>query len=405
MTKLQPAPADGTSKQQKKKKRKGPFKVQRYGGWLLYFWHGMRFGAWARLLAHGRFDITLNCLPNILTVSIWAPFNSALYYITEAIYRRRAEAISLDPPPVFILGHWRTGTTLLHDLMVCDPRYGAPSTYECVFPNHFLLTERPLAALFGVFLPKRRPQDTMPVGMERPQEEEFAYAILGMGTPYNTMAFPRHGPVDADYLDLEGLSDADRRKWVDGFLWFHKRLALKHGRPLVLKSPPHTARIKLLIELFPNAKFIHLARNPLAVVPSTVKLWRALYSTQGLHNPPRLDGWLEDNVLKTFERLASRYEADRNLIPKNQLVEITMETLAADPKGTLREIYRSLDLGPFEDISTQVDAYLAGREPHQPATYDTAEATRKKIISRLGPYIDRFGYRKAIEGADTTASP
>ena len=92
MSKSQTAPT-GPTPNKTKKKRKGPFKVQRYGGWLLYFWHGMRFGAWARLLAHGRFDVTLNCIPNILTVTLWAPLNSALYYISEALYRRRANAL------------------------------------------------------------------------------------------------------------------------------------------------------------------------------------------------------------------------------------------------------------------------------------------------------------------------
>ena len=400
MSKSQTAPT-GPAPNKTKKKRKGPFKVQRYGGWLLYFWHGMRFGAWARLLAHGRFDVTLNCIPNILTVTLWAPLNSALYYISEALYRRRANALPLDQPPIFILGHWRTRTTLLHDLLACDRRFAAPTTYQCVFPNHFLLTERMLAAIFGLFLPKKRPQDAMPVGMERPQEEEFAYAILGMGTPYNTMAFPRHGPVDTDYLDLHGLSESARRDWIDGFLWFYRRLALRHGRPLVLKSPPHTARIKLLVELFPDAKFIHLARNPLDVVPSTVKLWRALYSTQGLHNPPRLEGWLEDYVLKMFERLAGRYEADRKLIPDGQLVEFTMEALAADPKATLRTIYEQLDLGPFDETAGAVDAYLDARDAHRPASYDLTDATRRKIIERLGPYIDRFGYGGAVEKAGT----
>ena len=125
------------TKKKAKKKRTGPFKIHRYGGWLLYFWHGMRFRDWLGLLARGRFDVTLNCLPNILTVCIWAPVNSALYWISEAIYGRRANRLELEPQPVFILGHWRTGTTLLHDVMNCDPKLAAPTTYQCFFPQSF----------------------------------------------------------------------------------------------------------------------------------------------------------------------------------------------------------------------------------------------------------------------------
>lgn len=351
-----------------------------------------------RLLARGRFDVTLNCLPGIVTVSLWTPLNSALYHLSEALYRRRAEAVALDrAPPVFVLGHWRTGTTLLHDLLAADPAFAAPTTYECLFPGHFLLTEDVLAPALTVFLPRKRPQDDVPVGADRPQEEEFAYANMGLGTPYNTMAWPRHGPADTDYLDLEGLTPAEREEWRRGFLWLYRRLALKHDRPLVLKSPAHTARLKLLTVLFPHARFIHIARNPLAVVPSTVRLWRALYATQGLHNPPLVDDWLEAHVLDTFARLAARYEETRGLIGDGRLAEIRYEDLAAHPKAVLRDLYARLHLGRFEAAEPFFDDYLAARGDHRVARYDDVPAPlRQAIAARLGPYIDRFGYRDAF---------
>lgn len=376
-----------------RRSRRGPFKMHRYGGWLLYFWHGMRFGTWLRLLRRGGFDVTVNCLPNILTVTLFTPLNSALYYLSEAIHRSRADALGVgEDAPIFVLGHWRTGTTLVHDLLACDPAFAAPTTYECFFPNHFLLTEGVLSRALKVFLPKKRPQDEVPVGFDRPQEEEFAYVILGLGTPYTTMAWPRHGPADSAYVDLEGLSEAERQRWIDGFLWFYRRLALKHRRPLVLKSPPHTARVKLLAALFPKARFIHIARDPLHVVPSTVRLWRALYSTQGLHNPPHMDGWIEDYVLDLFERIEGRYLADRDRIPPQQRVEIRYEDLIADPKGVLRDIYAGLDLGPLERAEPFLDAYLAARSGHKVAAYDLPPAQRERIAERLAAYRAHYGY-------------
>jgi hypothetical protein len=383
--------APPASQKKKKKKRKGPFKIHRYGGWLLYFWHGMRFSAWVALLRRGKFDITLNCLPNILTVTIWAPVNSLLYYISEALYGRRADARELEPP-VFILGHWRTGTTLLHDLMSCDRQLAAPTTYECFFPNHFLLSERAIGRVFNVFLPKKRPQDDVPVAMDRPQEDEFALSILGLGTPYNSLAFPRHGPVDQDYLDMEGLDEPARARWRDGFLWFCRRLALKHGRRLLLKSPPHTARLKLLLKLFPNARFIHISRDPHAVVPSTIKLWRALYSTQGLHNPPQLDPWLEDHVFDTFQRMDRAYEAGRALIPEGHLVEIRMEDFIADPRGVIESVYARLDLQGFAEAAPAFDAFLGARGIHAGGAYALTPEMESRIADQLAPYMARFGY-------------
>ena len=322
--------------------------IHRYGGRLIYFWFGMRFRALMKLFKRGHYNFTLNCIPDVLVLLLWVPWNSVLYRISEAKYRRAAEALPLKQPPVFVIGHWRTGTTFLHDLFSEDPNLAYPTTYECFFPHHFLLTENTLPKVMKVLLPKKRPQDDVPVGFDRPQEEEFGMLMLGEGTPYVTHAWPRFGPADSEYLDFKGVSEADKKKWADAYMWLYRRLALKHGdKPLVMKTPANAARLKLLTKLFPDARFIYLSRNPLKVFPSTVKLWRALYSTQGLHNPPYLDGWLDDYVLDMFARLTEDYEADRHVIPEGRLIELRYEDLIKDPIATLRDIYARLDIGDF----------------------------------------------------------
>lgn len=375
------------------KKVRAPMKVHREGGWLLYFWHGMGVVTWLKLLARGRFDITFNCIPNILTVTIWAPVNSLLYIVSELIYGARANRHKIVPAPVFVLGHWRSGTTFLHDLLACDPAHGYPTTYQCFFPNHFLLTGGAVRKWFNIFLPRKRPMDNVPVGVDRPQEDEFAFANLGMGTHYVTLAWPRHGPQDMEYLDLVSLSEPERAEWEKGFLWFLKRLSYKQKKRLVMKSPAHTARIRTLIKLFPDAKFIHISRDPLAIYPSTVKLWKALDSVQGLHNPANDDPWMEEFVFTVFDTVFRRYEEDSKLIPDGNLVEIAYEDLASDPKGVLKDIYRKLDLGDFARVEPGVDAYLAGQGDYVPNTFDMPRDMQNKITRRCADYMKRFGYK------------
>lgn len=379
-------------KKRKKKKRKGPFKVYREGGWLLYFWHGMRFGVWLRFLARGRFDITLNCLPNILTVTLFTPMNSLLYFVSEAIYRRRVEAHQIDPPPIFVIGHWRSGTTLLHDLLSADPAHGYPTTYQCFFPNHFLLTGGAVRRWFNVFLPKRRPMDNVAVGVDRPQEDEFALANLGLKSPMLSMAWPRHGPQDMDYLDLSTLDAEARSLWDRTFLWFLRRLSYRQRLRIVLKSPAHTARIDTLVRLCPGARFVHISRDPLAVIPSSFKLWKALNSVQGLHNPAQDDPWLEDFVFDMFNRVHESYEDHHEKIPEGHLTEISFEDLVADPKTVLRRLYDDLDLGDFARAEPAIDAYLASARDYQANVHSLPDAMREKIVTRCAPYMTRFGY-------------
>jgi len=379
------------------KKVRSPMRVHREGGWLLYFWHGMGIVTWAKMLARGRFDITLNCLPNIFTVTIWAPFNSLLYIVSEIMYGAKANRHKIEPAPIFVLGHWRSGTTFLHDLLACDPAHGYPTTYQCFFPNHFLLTGGAVRRWFNVFLPKRRPMDNVPVGVDRPQEDEFAFANLGMGTHYVTLAWPRHGPQDMDYLDLVNLSEEERSSWERDFMWFIRRLSFKQKKRLVVKSPAHTARIRTLVKLFPDARFIHISRNPLAIYPSTVKLWKALDSVQGLHNPAQDDPWMEEFVFSVFDTVFKRYEEDRKLIPDGHLAEITYEDLAADPKAVMRDVYCRLDLGDIARAEARMDAYLVGQGEYQPNVFDLSKDLHAKILKRWGGYIKRFGYGETVK--------
>jgi hypothetical protein len=388
---------EGFRRRARGKPRMPALTIHRYGGRLIYFWFGMRFRALMKLFKRGNYNFTLNCIPDTLLLLLWVPVNSLLYRISEAKYRRAAEALPLKQPPIFVIGHWRTGTTFLHDLLSEDPNLAYPTTYECFFPHHFLLTEDTLPKVMKVLLPKKRPQDDVPVGFDRPQEEEFGMLMLGEGTPYVTHAWPRFGPADTEYLDFKGVPEPEKKKWADAYMWFYRRLALKHGdKPLVMKTPANAARLKLLTKLFPDARYIYLSRNPLKVFPSTVKLWRALYSTQGLHNPPYLDSWLDDYVLDMFARLTEDYEEDRHLIPPDRLIELRYEDLIKDPLATLRDIYKRLDIGDFNAAEGPMQAYLDAQKEHRVSEYEMPADLKRKIIDRLGPYIDRFGYREAV---------
>ena len=370
-----------------------PFRIERSGGPAPYIWHGMRPGAWFRLMAAGDFDITFNCLPRILGVTAITPLNTLAHAITEGVYGRRIAATEVEPP-VFILGHWRTGTTLLHELLSGDRRFGYPTTFQCMFPSSFLVAER-LVGRGKLFLPKTRPSDNMRFTFDSPQEEEFALANLGLGTIYRSLAFPMLAERNLRYIDLEGLTAEERREWEEGFTWFMKRLQFAHaGKRLIMKSPLHTSRIATLMRLYPDARFVHMSRNPYEVFPSTVRTWKAMCSGQGLRNPlPADDGWLRSNVFDYFDRLYAAYDRDRSLIPEGRLVEIRYEDLVADKKGVVRDLYRRLELGPFGPAEPALDAYLADRRDYRRNVHELAADERAQIRRRWSWYFERYGYR------------
>lgn len=377
------------------KRLRNPFRAERLGGFLPFFWYGTRMRDWRRLLAAGRYELTANRLPNMLGVTLLSPVSSAMHHLSEAVYRRRAEAVEIQPP-LFVLGHWRSGTTFLHNLLTQDVATAYPTTYECVFPGGFLLTERRSGWMLSPFLPAKRPMDEVPLSRDTPFEDEFALAKLGVGSPYAGMLFPDR-PPDMRYLDLGLLTVEEREAWAEGMIWLMRRLQLQHpGRRLILKSPPHTARIATLLRLFPDARFVHVSRDPFEIYPSTLRLWKILNSRFGLTNPATDDRWLPEHVLSTLPPMYEAYRRDRALVAAGRLAEIRYEDLAADPRATIAALYGRLDLGDFAAVAPDIDRYLAGLKPHIAARKRQPAGERAVVADRWGLYFDLFGYPREV---------
>ena len=80
------------------------------------------------------------------------------------IERRRYDSKLADvtvPPPIFLLGHWRSGTTHLHNLMAVDQRWSYPNNYHSLYPHVFLTSEAINSRLLQPFMPPRRPMDNV----------------------------------------------------------------------------------------------------------------------------------------------------------------------------------------------------------------------------------------------------
>ena len=232
--------------------------------------------------------------------------------------------------------------------------------------------------------------DKMATGWDRPQEDEFAMCLLGQPSPYRKLAFPNE-PIDAGVSNPHNLSPTGFRQWKAAFLQFIRQVTLANGgRRLILKSPSHTWRIPTLLNLFPNARFVHIVRNPYVVYPSTLNLWKSLYVNQGLQLPTFAG--LADTVLDTFVDMHSRLDEARKVIPCGQFCELRYEDLLADPIAQLDSIYSDLELGDFELAREAAEAYLAGTKNYETNRYELSAGERETITDRWGPIIRKYGY-------------
>lgn len=354
-------------------------------------WFGCALVAWCRLLLRNRGAIPLAKWPLVFLITLVSVAHTVLRLLQTLLFDRRVARTPIRQGPIFILGHWRAGTTLLHELLACDPRHAVPTTYQCFVPHHFLLTESWLPRFLRRFFPERRPMDNMAAGWERPQEDEFALLLLGEPSPYERIGFPANPQAGAGALDLRGLPAAVTRRWQRVFYRFVQQLTYAHpDKRLVLKSPPHTCRLPILLDLFPDARFVHIMRDPYILYPSTLHLWRVLTSTHALQRPT----WehLPEYILQTFVAFYTRLEEARPLVPPGRLYELRYEDLVQAPLEQLATLYESLDLGDFSLARPRVEAYLAAAGRYETNRYFLTDEERQLVTTRWAAVLQQYGY-------------
>ena len=355
------------------------------------FWHGMPMGTLVKLFRMGKYrNVGPLQWPMVGTAWFCSVINSTFGAVQRIRYGKNIEAVTIDEPPLFILGHWRSGTTLLHEYLSLDDAHTSPTTYECFAPAHCLVTKSFIPKL-RFLLPDKRPMDNMATGWVRPQEDEFALMSMGMPSPYRQIAFPNNPPVDLEYLDFVGVSGEDRRRWQEMLLWFFKLVTFRsENKRIVVKTPEHLGRVAVLQAMFPEARFVHIVRDPYKVFPSTIKLWKTLYKIQAYQTPTH-EG-LEEYVFSCFERMYRQFEQDRRLIDPSRFHEVRYEDLVADPTGELESLYARLNLGDFDGVRPKLEEYLQANKDYQTNRFAMDESLRAEIDRRWGPWMRPYGY-------------
>lgn len=358
---------------------------------LLTMLHGMRLGDWLHLLRQWGRDIDPRYSARVLFMMAMSALNSMAARMEARLYGDAVAATQIQPP-LFIVGHWRSGTTLLHNLLACDPQFAAPTLFQTLYPYTFLVLQKPLRP-FGSLAPATRLLDNIQFGFDHPQEDEFALCNATLLSPYMTWIFPQSGTRFDRYLTLEQISPREYRRWRQTLLYFLRKVTLRAGRRLVLKSPAHTARIGTLLDLFPEAQFIHISRNPYTVFQSTKHLYQTMFRTTGLQQVGDLD--LDELVLRRYEIVYDCFLAERPLIPMGHYCELHFEELIANPLRAVEQIYVELRLKGFETARPHLLRHLATIDGYQKNRFPPLSSTLyDKINQRWRPSFEEWGYQR-----------
>ncbi len=362
-----------------------------YPPWSPRIWNGMRVGSFGKMLLEHRCRIHPLKWGMTFLGTGCACFNSSLRPLQWLAFDRRIAQTELVAPPLFIIGHWRSGTTLLHELLTLDDAVTCPTTLDTFIPNHLLVSRAVLKPLVSLLLPGRRPMDNMELAGDSPQEDDFALISLGAPTSYRGIAFPQDRLREPLVFDPAELSPGERERLRWSLDYFYRTLTYRTPRPLVLKSPPHTARLSELSEWFPGARFIHISRDPYKLVPSTVRMWRTLDETQGFQLARSSEGDMRQFVHRCQRQLYEAFLRDREAVGE-RLFEVRFERLVANPRETMQELLGQLDWPRPEGLIEKIERYFSARKELKPTTAQPDEQICLEVDEHWGAYRQAFGY-------------
>lgn len=312
----------------------------------------------------------------------------------KLVMESRLPQVDDMPPPVFILGHWRSGTTHLYNTMCQSGDWGYVPPVATGLPWDLFGLARAFAPLLERALPEHRYIDNIPVTPESPQEDEIAIANMSEASFYHGIYFPKNFAENVQRgLFFDGCSTADIRGWQRQFTYFLRKLYVHQGRKrLLIKNPVYTGRFAMLREMFPGAKFVHIHRNPYDVFLSMRNFYEKLLAEFALQGYEHVD--IDETILSVYDRMMRAYEKDAESVPSEQLVELGYEELDNAPMEALERIYSGLALPAFDTARPAFENYLASVKTFKKNKFSYSDEAAAKVESRLGYFIEKWGYQR-----------
>jgi hypothetical protein len=271
------------------------------------------------------------------------------------LWRRRPEILEAPlPPPVLVVGAARSGTSILYELLACDPASRAPAMWEMLHPVEALEGDalRPIADDVVQFWHDLQPEyETMHANSGEIPNECIYITV-------NEFLSDHWGGAHVVPTYEAHLAAADHREAYR----FHRRFlqTLQQrvcGKRWVLKAPSHLFQLQALFDVYPDARIVHTHRDPLKTIPSTLSLLGTLKWMRCEHVDMDLLAGLIPKGLAHAYRAEIEQRADGRL-PDDRFVDVCYHDLMADPLAAIGSIYERLGWDFPDEVRQAMASYI-----------------------------------------------
>lgn len=338
---------------------------------------------------HGTGNYPLHLALILTTALLRWPFSTyERWRVTQSLQSPTNDEV----PPIFIIGHWRSGTTFLYNVLSRSPQFAYVPPLATGLPWDFLTLGTLLRPILERALPKGRFIDQVPVNPDSPQEDEIALASMQPVSFYHALYFPENFVKNFNAgIFFEHCTKQEIAGWQWALIHFCQKLKLQNpGCQLLIKNPVYTARIQMLRRIWPNAKFIHIYRNPYVVFESTLNFYKKLFQELSLQPFDHIP--IDEIVLESYPKIMESIFKDAELLPSQDFAELRFETFEADPITHLKQIYTQLELRDWDTAKTYFQRYLATQKHYRKNRYAFPKSSISKVTTHWSNFLERWNY-------------
>ncbi|MCE7741966.1 MAG: sulfotransferase [Candidatus Heimdallarchaeota archaeon] len=354
---------------------------------------GYSLPTFLRVLWDNKFQVDLKYFLRFLYAVGLMIIVTPLRVFQKIRFHRKIKKTKITEDPIFIIGHYRTGTTYLMTLMAYDKSKGYVSNVEGYATQFYLGFPKFTRWIIESSLPEVRPMDNVIMGADEPTEEEYCIGTYSPYGYYTGFIFPRNFDLYSDFLTFEGMPK-HHNKWRKKYHYLVQMLTLGHGgKQLFLKNPTHSYRIKDLVKMYPNAKYIHTYRDPYKVYSSTVKFFDGVFAIYTLQKWDKEK--MKQDILKNYKLLYECQDRDLHLIPEDKIFHVKYEDFIEQPAEMMERIYKELELDGWDEYKEHMIAYAESQKrEYVPNNHATDDDVIRRVNEHWDEYREKYGYEK-----------
>lgn len=323
----------------------------------------------------------------LLQNGLWAAFFSQ-----KEKHAFKKSLQSMPPPdnPIIIIGHWRTGSTLLHQLLNLDSELIAPTVFQVSLPKGFLVSRKYYQPIMNKVLGNKRPMDNVKLGFDEPQEDEYALLKTTRSSPLEDLIFPKNTNYFLSDYSHFNPPHHKTAEWAEALCGFCKKITIRGEKTIILKNPFHSLRIPLLKKIFPHARFIHITRNPIDVIPSTQHMWNIVGKQNALKK-----GFVTPSIKEItlfLNKFLHKIQTDLYELPSDQYYEICFEDLEKNPIAWIKKIYGHFGIEYSSNTEKKMQQFLEGLKSYRKNEYHLCSKQRETIVNQMRDQMMHYNY-------------